>query len=693
MTEYELWIDESGRFDGDDVRNKRSGMSLVGGVLIPKSSGTDEWLEQLIPKTFHSTLNDKRFGNEKKKEAQLKIFDGLKENKNIKFVIFRNQKRVVVMDRNTTYINVLADGLSELIKELGNDISLDVLVATSNDGKTKVREEDYVKRIMERIMTEGHRRNILIKTRDYNTGNANAQIKATLNMSTCCATANDPGKINMVRRLSAADVVCNAFFTMDTTFREHSYVKSIFFNKTKTYLIDTFSTNRYFSDLMFEGRYGEAVLAAADEEDAAMSKKLLSDVADAFSVLTNTEMNYQYKAIANSIERSMNLAEMIAVYEPILKNIEKYFINRLKTKKGSGEYADKMAADLYFYFMTLYSHTGDIDGYEEYEKKYDETQKNDATDKDIANRISCDIRKNAFYLDLFEADVLIDNAKKTAELCEKFKNALKNFSDAPDNFKYGELGKIYGNMTQAYTMKFAHGDDCYAEALKYSELAMKEFAGKDDIQRQLFYRVKLETFAGKFDLAYDYLLKAYELDEGTTPSQLAEIIKKTKKHYGNLSYIRLCALGMKANWEKAEEMFGEYENRKMYPNANTRKFHPIEYTLKYYAVCMAIKQRVSAESWFKRAMDCCGETCGFTLKVIRLGIALERYGYSLKNNIMSNYSRKIIFEDLNKAFAEVKNDNYINKNPKSYISNMINCITLASTKPNEFFDMAAKLIY
>ena len=107
--------------------------------------------------------------------------------------------------------------------------------------------------------------------------------------------------------------------------------------------------------------------------------------------------------------------------------------------------------------MTLYSHKGDIREYEKYSEKYNSVKRTDISDfNDIGREICAAIRNNAFYLDLFEADKILEDAKNVAEICERFKNALKGLSSDPQNFKYSELGKIYGNITQAYTMKFIH---------------------------------------------------------------------------------------------------------------------------------------------------------------------------------------------------------------------------------------------
>src|SRR5699024_4428711 len=115
---------ESGEFKYDD--NKRRNPSLVGGVLVKRGDITEASAERFIGrKTIHYTeLND---GAE-----NMRLLEWVKQNKG-EFVVFQNKERVKIIDGDTTYLNVLAEGIIRLLSHLSavhQDFMLRILIAT-----------------------------------------------------------------------------------------------------------------------------------------------------------------------------------------------------------------------------------------------------------------------------------------------------------------------------------------------------------------------------------------------------------------------------------------------------------------------------------------------------------------------------------------------------------------------------------
>ena len=125
----DLYIDESGSFDHDDEPTKKQypgEMSLVGGLMISPSKLNDELIQELIPEKVHCC-------NEYKK-SYITVLEKLRSLGG-RLIIFENREQLKIVNGDTTYLNIISEGLVQLFRnmhlEYPNDkLTVRVTIAT-----------------------------------------------------------------------------------------------------------------------------------------------------------------------------------------------------------------------------------------------------------------------------------------------------------------------------------------------------------------------------------------------------------------------------------------------------------------------------------------------------------------------------------------------------------------------------------
>ena len=114
MKIFNLWLDESGDFRNDDKKKKNELPSLVGGILTEGGSFSDQAVQSILPEegTYHSVERNDQLDRFRRIREKLFV------NRNNRFVVFNNQECVMIVDNNLTYLNIIAEGILQLIKDL-----------------------------------------------------------------------------------------------------------------------------------------------------------------------------------------------------------------------------------------------------------------------------------------------------------------------------------------------------------------------------------------------------------------------------------------------------------------------------------------------------------------------------------------------------------------------------------------------
>lgn len=166
MAVYELWLDESGNFKNDDLMENSP--SLVGSIFIAKGALDEDSVKEILKKEYVHSVEMK--GEEYGEYATEVLSNAAK--KGAEFVVFENEERIKIIDGDTTYLNIISEGIIQLLQYLtlkDDNVELDILIAVRkvvdsplDASRFVIKRKEYIYRLREKIMI-GMARNILIE--------------------------------------------------------------------------------------------------------------------------------------------------------------------------------------------------------------------------------------------------------------------------------------------------------------------------------------------------------------------------------------------------------------------------------------------------------------------------------------------------------------------------------------------------
>ena len=631
MKKFELWLDESGDFENDRKKASRGkSPSLSGGLLIENNSFGSAEINYVIPEDFyHSVESGDAF------DRFIKIAEKLYKNRDNRIVVFSNRECIMILDNNLTYLNILSEGILQLIRHLKaqyGEIFLKVIIAnrvnttTGRDPRESVVSTDeYAKRLKEKILMEGFR--VSISEKEWSLENASARRD---------------------KRLMAADIVCNTILTRNAERKfseeERRYINEVYNDPDKAIIFSVFQSvfEKNFTSNLMENKIGEAVANICLSEDKELIGKCFSLLRKNYGTCGTYDVVFQYRFIEAYIEYYINVVRDFKQCLVLLENLLEFFVPILNEygPVQRVDYAMKLELDIKFYMLTVYTHLGNDEETEKLEKECDPLIKSLPPSLDTVNYcIKYDIRKLNGHINSFDFASALAEADELVEKCRGVKEAIDLVSDGESH--YEELGKALGTRLQIKAFLTRFNRDYYDSAKEDSDEAIKNFVMAEDKCRQYLYRVHLETEAGVYDEALKYLKMALAEDMTVNDN---ELWKKTKSQsvFCIAAYVRLMAEGAKNNWKMAKRMFDQL-NQDGYISSFLEKSphnHPAEIIIwKYASYCALAGMNGAKDKYFKKAIECCYEFKDLTLNVIGLAIDFEYHATLLseKNKETKNH--------------------------------------------------------
>lgn len=649
---FELWLDESGSFEKDNkIKKKEIKPSLIGGILFERNKFGKNAANKIIPEgdVWHSTETHD-------KELQFDKFKMLVESP-VTLIIFNNEERIFVLNDEITYLNIIANGISQLLNDLltrYDDVFLDIHIANRRRSTCSkiAKTEEYIKRLKEKIMLECLEQNN--DSRLYNSWNISN------------------GSATKIVKLMLADIVCNTYLTRETKLKMHSeYINQVFEDKEKSikYSVFTSSLSKYFIQLLIENRVGEALILLCQSNNSTFVETSISKVFDVLNNMYGNEIDLQNKYITTTVECYLNHNNKFDECENLIINLLNYYIPILKQldeKKGTNR-AEKLQFDIKFYLLTLYTHEGKVKEATQIELECDNEIKRLPYNADMLSyNVKYQNRKIINKINSFAYDEAIKSCNKLIEQCEGIKTAMELVA-GEERIHYDQLAKALGTKTQLLTLLLRNNPKYYAEAIECSNSAIKEFDSKDDICRQYLYRVQLETEYGKYDSALEYLAKAVGLENNNIKDVFEHVIKGSD--FNLMAYIRLMAESKISNidWDKADEMYSVLNKSTImnkYKSGNL-SYHPVEIILwKYATYLYNANSKKAATEYYDTAIKICFDSNELTLYIIGMAILLEKLAYVLrdegkaKNEMkdLKRYYKKIQEIDMPESMRNIYKD-------------------------------------
>jgi len=534
-TKYSLYLDESGNFGAGHESGQPIKDCLVGGILIKEKDVDNEagvveslfssWerlftgeKENLRRYLFHAT---ELYQNDKNPESTLNaevIYHVLRDSKDRlgKFVIFDDQERLKIIDTDATYLNILTEGIIQLLKRLvfstGDPVDLTCVIGKRKDTEKEtnpgqysegnqfyIARREYVSRINERLTLEKAR----LRGRDL----LNSKIEVA------------PLKSDKEQKqLIIADHICHFWFTHtkaakykmsipETGGRIVADVCAEMFDEDYIFpLLDT-QENAFLQRLVMDDTLGDALYELCARE---MDEKSEDFIFHRVLQQPDDLLEKQLDNLVNYINHVIQSDRDYELSGRLISNAEK-IAEKLKEEKRQ---TSKFDLDLVLLRITILDHQGKM---KEMEDLFQEAEP--LAHKYVLQTMNIDYhmmfynRLAVFQQDKCDYEGSLETCERLEEMIQSFYVALSMdpaFSKEENALHNEQLGKVQGTSVQAYTQLLKRGEDCYEDGKNASDQAISNFTKDSDKARQYQYRAVMEAAAGHYGDAIEWIEKYYK---------------------------------------------------------------------------------------------------------------------------------------------------------------------------------------
>ena len=470
---YNIYIDESGEFK-DDVLKKGLNPSLVGGVLSLEGAITDEVLA-CVPDKYHGCVD-------KDTDLRFTILDTLLEAGG-EFVIFENKERIKVIDGDTTYLNIISEGLVKLMQELnarhpGEQVVLNALVAwresmnDEDDSKNGhlIYKDEYTNRVMEKLYIAAGKAHI---------SNVNYKIEL--------------GSARHDKRLMLADAICNTYITRDAkvkfTAAERERIEELF-RDAHVYPVFENGAIGYMRRLLGDMRYAELAYTLC-------LLKALDDPADKLLEMLREELRIMPPENLKLVLTQMSLHIAHFVYERdyyegirFAENLKQLILIPL------GDKAAYWVFDTDFYILTMYDHLGNVGACCAYMDKCDANiAVADSSWEHIDYYLTYKVRRLNVLMGRYDFEGVLTHGKKLLQILNDTKalfSMIGVYEGSGTEIKSELRGKVLSIMVEAYCNLIRNNPALEAETLKASDESIAEFGSNSGRQYQFRSMLMLE---------------------------------------------------------------------------------------------------------------------------------------------------------------------------------------------------------
>lgn len=496
MSKFELWLDESGDFERDSLG--KDSPSLVGGVLVPQNTLDERKAQRILDgKPIHSTeIRGSEYG-EKALPVLQKIVDS-----GGSLVIFENKERLEIVDGDTTYLNILAEGVMQLFQQLMTeyqDVHIDIYAANrrsmAKDSRDfLITDREYTKRLEEKISLITARKSLKKEhfSWTFRRGSANRDF-----------------------RLMLGDVVCHSWFRKASrkfNSKQKSQLAQLYQPKYIFSVIEH-STLSSIKDAIIEGDLGKALFEIITSDEYIRFKDRF------FDTIFNHLKSYNYETrkiqlldITNKVKTLISIDRDLSRSKRILMRIEEDVLPEMRIRNIG---VDTFAFDIYFLMLTVATHQGDIIGAGEI---IDKCQKALLEIDEMWNRVSYyfdySIRKGIHLMNIYDYQGVISAMNRLENLLDETLGLFEladGLNEICDSVQSNAKGKVMGTRLQAYTFLGRTDPKNLEKARADSDLAIKEFTADSDKKRQYQYRCQIENEAENYKEALLWLGKSFDI--------------------------------------------------------------------------------------------------------------------------------------------------------------------------------------
>ena len=603
MKRYQLFLDESGGFI--EVRHGKSVKkpSIVAGYLSETKECTEKWAKSIFRDVKNS---DSRFakinidpfhGMETVNNPYLTAFitavlQEMCNNKCIRLVEFKNMKGFDIVNSNITYLNVLTEGIIQLIIELlagtRDKVNLDIIFAE----RACIKINEYTERLKERLILQ--------------LAAFPQQTKTRFTYTIRCGSAK---KDNV---LMLADAVCSALRGFSSFFHaEEKAIIRTLKNRPKGLRYSVLENKAWqnMEALLIENRLADFVYHwyVRIDDDIALKEReeeFKEKVIEKFKTGSPNFIRSQFKLLSQIIdsivsERKYKAADMV---------MDHLFDDFFPLLEQAGIEVKRHLFDLHFYRLTTCTHQGaGALGNREMQICDELLKKIEWSYEDLEYLLSYKLRKVEQQKNAFDFKGALETLTGMEMLLEESLKVITMVNDLGEftkNIKSKMLGKVLGSKVAVESYLLDEMPELKEWILLDSDKAIIQFTEPVDITRQYQTRAMAEYKLGNYENAVKALKKA----AGVTDDNLMMLVwsfKEKKDEFGLMHYANIMALATAEGSQLGKELYEAWEQENMADLINEMEVGYPKYVIQWRVATTScnLGANVKAELYYKLAMN------------------------------------------------------------------------------------------
>lgn len=522
--QFYLYLDESGDFDRDLLEAWKN-ECLVGGLLVEGSPVSDNMVKSMLVKCWKKLFpDDKRLSDEavlKKIRHSTELED---QKKDIvceilnhaelmgEFVIFQNYNKARIINSTVTYVNIMADGIVQLLSRLVLEnpydrIQMHVIAGFRKDTTSAVTADSASGYIDKKECTDRIRERIALLSLKNNNILSNRS-------SVSFEYMDDKRTMPLI----LADYICNFYYTNIARIYREEYKQGVTYQQ---HLLNKYHAKNIFS--LYGNSERERLMSYLSVQDYSTAlyevsvglirqKENRDSLIQAFVRLPSPVQANYLASFDNYMNNIVGVERRLT--DDTLEILDRAVQLFSDIREQNGIDVTPNIFSMYLYKLAVYNHRGELLQMKELFEKCKDMIGNLIHKGEYIDYIFMFYNRYAVYLidnfDIETAYGLIEQVKEAFEGMELAVAAFPYQSKKDSSFSYVQLGKLLGTQAQCCYSLLSQKKIAYDEAAKISDLAISNFSDDFDRRRQYQYRAEIEVVVGHYEAAWNYLKKGFD---------------------------------------------------------------------------------------------------------------------------------------------------------------------------------------
>lgn len=537
---YYLYLDESGDFDSD-LRKKYRNECLVGGILYEAGNAMSEdkakniivkaWLQEnpedqriknpdiLLKKSRHATEL------EAEKKAALTANVISETSKNAQIVVFENYEKTKIGDSVKTYINILVDGVVQLLKRLSIEdekVTLNVIAGFKKDTRREITDS----------MFEGY----IDKQECLDMFNERFALMRAKNSGTLRRPrySFDYADDKRTCQLVLCDYICNFWFTRNKPIYNELFSKGksygeyigSFYDEDNIFSIKGGTEDEKVENYLIEGGYSLALFDIC--AGVISGKKRCERVFKKVAELSAPERDNVMDSLKNYIHNIVSNPYKLSQAEEVISGAE-MVVDWFESEKIA---VSKFKLDVLLYKLAVLDHSGRLDKMEVVLRESEKALREEIIRSENLEYYFIFYNRYALYcIDVFDFEKAGEILDKVTDVFTDYKVVLSSlpFMEMDDeDIISDQYARLLGTKAQ-YQLRMLQqrkNGISYEDVVNTLDESIRNFRWESDRMRQYQVRADLEALCGNFSVAEEYLYKGCDVKHWKEFFQ-PENIKKT----------------------------------------------------------------------------------------------------------------------------------------------------------------------